>query len=209
MSQIDTRQNSIDSPRLFENAFLEKFSRAHPRLPIVLYGPCIAFLSWVALRDVSVGSALLYTLAGYLAWTLTEYFGHRFLFHLSLPGVLGARLHFLIHGVHHEFPNDPWRLVMPPLMSLPVLGAAGAIIWAIVEPAHFAPVMAGYGLGYVFYDTLHYEVHHREQRTRVGRWLKRRHMLHHYRDHTRGYGISCPWWDLCFGTTFNQGSALS
>src|SRR3712207_7058388 len=29
-------------------------------------------------------------------------------------------LHWIIHGVHHDHPNDPLRLVMPPSVSVPL-----------------------------------------------------------------------------------------
>ncbi len=200
---MDPRQ-SADSPKIFENALLEKLSRAHPRLPVVMYGPLMLLLLFLALTSGPALAALAAALAGYVCWTLTEYFGHRYIFHLVLPGAFGARLHFLIHGIHHEYPNDPWRLVMPPLMSLPVLGLAALLVDAIFGPALFAPAMAGYLAGYIVYDTMHYELHHRDQKTAAGRWLKRMHMLHHFRDDTRGFGISCPWLDYCFGTAMSE-----
>lgn len=195
---------AADSPRIFENAVLEKLSRAHPRLPIILFGPVVAGLGWLALRDHAPAYVAAWAFAGYFLWTLMEYFGHRFVFHFVPPGTLGARLHFLIHGVHHEYPNDPWRLVMPPLLAIPVLAGAGGLIWLGFGPALFSPVTAGFVLGYIIYDTMHYELHHREPRSRPGRWLKRRHMLHHFRDATRGFGISCPWWDVVFGTSVQE-----
>ncbi len=191
---------SAQSPRIFENPLLERFSRAHPRMPVFVYAPVAAVFLWLALREAAAIPVIAQALGGYLLWTLTEYFGHRFIFHLVLPGALGARLHFLIHGVHHDFPNDPWRLVMPPLLSLPVLGIAAGVIWLIFGEAGFAGVMAGYLIGYILYDTLHYELHHAEQRSRAGRWLKRQHMMHHFRDPNQAFGISCPWWDYAFGT---------
>ncbi len=201
-----SRLISSESPRIFDNALLERFSRAHPRLPIFMFMPVVVALGWFALRDMPAWRAISAALLGYFLWTLLEYFGHRQVFHWVPPGKLGARLHFLIHGVHHDYPNDPWRLVMPPLMSLPVLGIAAALIWAVCGAPYFAPVLAGFGLGYIAYDTLHYELHHREQRTRLGKWLKRRHMLHHFRDPTRGFGISCPWLDFAFGTLAREKS---
>ena len=50
----------------------------------------------------------------------TEYLLHRFVFHLEPDSRWGRRLHFIIHGVHHDFPHDPMRLVMPPSVSIPL-----------------------------------------------------------------------------------------
>ena len=57
---------------------------------------------------------------GYFFWTLTEYWMHRLVFHFEPEEGIGARLHWIIHGVHHDHPNDPLRLVMPPSVSVPL-----------------------------------------------------------------------------------------
>ncbi len=36
------------------------------------------------------------------------------IFHFEPEEGIGARLHWMVHGVHHDHPNDPLRLVMPP-----------------------------------------------------------------------------------------------
>jgi len=90
------------SPRLFENPLLDKLSRVHWSMPLVFYMPFVALLAWLSfttLRPVTVGCM---ALLGYMIWTLIEYFGHRYLFHAEFPGTLGARIHLLIHGVHHD-----------------------------------------------------------------------------------------------------------
>ncbi len=56
-------------------------------------------------------------LGGYLFWTLTEYWLHRIVFHFEPEDGIGAKLHWIIHGVHHDHPNDPMRLVMPPSVA--------------------------------------------------------------------------------------------
>ena len=64
-------------------------------------------------------SALL-VLAGVVIWTPTEYWLHRLVFHWQPRFRGGDRLHFMIHGVHHDHPNDAMRLVMPPAASIPL-----------------------------------------------------------------------------------------
>ena len=62
------------------------------------------------------GTIGLFTL-GVLLWTLLEYVLHRFLFHISSKDESGKIRAFMMHGYHHEFPNDKMRLVAPPLMA--------------------------------------------------------------------------------------------
>ena len=66
----------------------------------------------------------------------------------------------MIHGVHHDHPNDPRRLVLPPAFSIPLaLLFLTAFVAAFGTPDAWA-VAAGFYLGYVVYDTLHFALHH-------------------------------------------------
>ncbi len=190
------------SPRIFENSVLDKLSRVHWTVPLVVYLPVVALLGFVSLRAYSLPLVLALAALGYVLWTLTEYLGHRFLFHYELPGTIGARIHYLVHGVHHVHPNDPLRLVMPVLLSAPIMLIAHGVARLLFGMPLGYPVLMGFVVGYIGYDMVHYHVHHRTPRTRLGIALRRAHMLHHFRDPTRGFGVSAPYWDDVFGTAF-------
>ena len=109
------------SPPLFENRFLDFFSRIHPSVPAILFVPVVVAGVWLGRRPrLWRRRARAAGRAGLLLWTLTEYWLHRLLFHWEPDHPLGNRLHFIIHGVHHDHPNDRLRLVMPPAVSLPL-----------------------------------------------------------------------------------------
>jgi dihydroceramide fatty acyl 2-hydroxylase len=200
-ASADTAAVLKASPRLFEHPLLDKLSRAHWSLPPIFFAPFIAVLAWLSLGSLRIPVVVSAVLLGYIGWTLLEYFGHRYLFHADLPGTFGARIHFLIHGVHHDHPNDPLRLVMPVLMSAPIMAAAFTTIYALTNFQALAyPVMLGFMLGYVCYDLVHYYVHHSRPKIPVLRALRERHMRHHFHDESRGFGVSAPWWDVVFGT---------
>jgi dihydroceramide fatty acyl 2-hydroxylase len=188
------------SPRLFENPLLDKLSRVHWCTPLFMYLPVVFALAVISLKSLDPGAALGATALGYFIWTLIEYFGHRFLFHYEFPGRFGARIHFLIHGVHHVHPNDPLRLVMPALLSGPIMLIAYGVVQLVFGLPLGYPVLMGFIIGYLSYDMVHYYVHHAEPKTRLGLTLRRLHMLHHFRDSTRGFGVSAPWWDYVFKT---------
>ncbi|HEY3637352.1 MAG TPA: sterol desaturase family protein [Rhizomicrobium sp.] len=188
------------SPRLFQNPVLDKLSRVHHLLPAALYLPLLFALLYAAGRTLSIATIAAGVLGGYILWTLVEYFGHRFLFHHRFATPMGERAQFLMHGVHHDHPSDPLRLVMPPLMSIPIMTMAWIVLRAIFGPALCLPVLTGFIAGYLAYDMLHYHLHHAEPRTAMGRFLRFRHMHHHFRDHTVSFGVSAPWWDYVFGT---------
>ena len=188
------------SPRLFKNSLLDKLSRVHWSTPLLLYVPLVFVLAGLSLKAFDAEAALGAMALGYFIWTLIEYFGHRFLFHCAFPGRLGAKIHFLIHGVHHLHPNDPLRLVMPALLSGPIMLIAYAVVRLVFGLPLGYPVLMGFIIGYLAYDMVHYYVHHGEPGTWAGRTLRRLHMLHHFRDSTRGFGVSVPWWDYVFKT---------
>jgi sterol desaturase/sphingolipid hydroxylase (fatty acid hydroxylase superfamily) len=185
--------------QVFKNLFLEKwFAQAHPITPgiwfggFVVYGLYAGFLahSWLALPLF---------FGGVLITTLIEYCLHRFLFHFKATTQFERLQLFLLHGYHHEFPNDPMRLVLPPIGIWPVAAIIGTI-WYFVFGAYFWPVFAGTAAGYIAYDWTHYYTHHFNPKSGPGRWLKRYHMLHHHDSPNHRYGITSPLWDVLLGT---------
>jgi len=196
----DSRAHLAASPRLFRNPFLERFSRVHPGVPFLIYGPAVALLLCTAAREIHVSYVIVAFVSGYTLWTLLEYFGHRFIFHIRPTSPGGEWVQFLVHGVHHEHPSDPLRLVMPPLMSMPIMAAAFALLRLTSGPRLALPVMAGFLAGYLIYDGLHFYLHHGQPANAIGRYLRHRHMHHHFRDDTSWFSVSAPWWDAIFAT---------
>lgn len=188
------------SPRLFDNPLLDKLSRVHWTTPLFVYVPIILVLGALSFRLLPAATVLGMTALGYLVWTLIEYFGHRYLFHWEFPGTFGRRIHFLIHGVHHDHPNDPLRLVMPILLSGPIMIIAWFVATAIFGGTLRYPGVMGFVAGYLAYDMVHYYTHHATPTTKLGLTLRRLHLMHHFRDHDKGFGVSAPYWDVVFGT---------
>ncbi len=188
------------SPRLFDNPVLDRLSRVHWTMPLLVYVPVILLLAIAAYAMVPPLTALGMAALGYLMWTLIEYFGHRYLFHWEFPGTFGRRLHFLIHGVHHDHPNDPLRLVMPILLSGPIMIVAWFVATLLFGTTLRFPGLAGFVTGYLTYDMVHYYTHHATPTTKLGTMLRRLHLMHHFRDHDKGFGVSAPYWDFLFGT---------
>jgi sterol desaturase/sphingolipid hydroxylase (fatty acid hydroxylase superfamily) len=133
-------------------------------------------------------------------WTLCEYWIHRVIFHLEPRGPVGRRVHFVIHGVHHDHPNDPLRLVMPPVVSVPAAAVFFVVFLAVPGPPAAYAVAAGFYAGYLAYDMVHFALHRGRPKNRAGRFLHQLHMRHHFEDDTRGFGVSAPYWDTVFGT---------
>ena len=120
---------------MFESDFLDRLSRVHHLVPAVIFGPAIAVLFALGANKTTTAEAIGLVAGGWLFWTLTEYWMHRIIFHFEPERGLGARLHWIIHGVHHDHPNDPLRLVMPPSVSVPL---AAAVLRAVRPAARCA-----------------------------------------------------------------------
>ena len=193
------------SPPMFESRVLDSLSRVHPVVPVLIFVPVIVALSAWALSKLQVGAYVALLVAGYAFWTLFEYWLHRLVFHFEPEQGIGARLHWIIHGVHHDHPNDPLRLVMPPSVSVPVSAAVFALLYVALGSSDAPAVGAGFFVGYLAYDMTHYYLHHFRPRGPLGRMLRERHMRHHFQDDTRGFGISAPYWDEVFGTSYRSG----
>jgi sterol desaturase/sphingolipid hydroxylase (fatty acid hydroxylase superfamily) len=187
---------------MFDSDLLDKLSRVHPAVPVIIYVPEIAIL--LALAGSAGGASTLGLIGlfvgGYFFWTLMEYWIHRVIFHFEPEEGFGARLHWIIHGVHHDHPNDPLRLVMPPSVSLPLSSLFLVGFWAVLGTPLWYSFGAGFIAGYLIYDMTHYHLHHHKPKTRMGKRLRELHMRHHFQDDTTGFGISAPYWDSAFGT---------
>lgn len=186
---------------MFENNTLEHFSRIHPATPFVVWVPVAIFFFARSMtrHGLSVGQAVGMLFAGLFLWTFAEYILHRYVFHWTGQSKAAARVHFLLHGVHHDFPSDKDRLVMPLLTSTPL----AFLFYGLFTLAlgHFGVALfSGFVIGYLVYDGTHYAVHHFKQTTRLGKFLRKHHMLHHHADHDGGFGVSSPLWDYVFST---------
>src|SRR6202008_2851079 len=132
------------SPPMFESRVLDALTRVHPSVPVIIFGPAIVAMAVWGFAEQSVPVALALMVGGYALWTLFEYWLHRLVFHFEPDDGLGARMHWIIHGVHHDHPNDPMRLVMPPAVSVPL----GAVVFGVLYLIFGAGYAPGLGAGF-------------------------------------------------------------
>jgi sterol desaturase/sphingolipid hydroxylase (fatty acid hydroxylase superfamily) len=196
--------------RLFKSDFLEFFTHITPAVVLAIWLPVSAFFLGRALWTSRGGPAFPAGIPGgfvlgLFLWTFAEYTLHRFVFHYTPRGAAQEKIVFLFHGIHHAQPQCKTRLVMPPVVSIPMAFlfyglfalAAGRLLSA---PALVDPLMSGFIAGYLAYDMTHYATHHFPMRRGVLKYLKRYHMAHHYKTPDRRFGVSSPLWDFVFGT---------
>lgn len=198
--------NSTESVRMFKSDWMEGLSKVRYYVPLIVYIPVIALLFWKALVDVKMPVLEFagWLILGLAIWTITEYVLHRYIFHFYPSSKWGQRIHFIFHGVHHDYPNDANRLVMPPSASIPLaLGFYLLFDYLLPETKVFA-FFIGFIGGYLFYDMVHYALHHANFKSGFWKKLKQHHMLHHYSDPTKGYGVSWTVWDRIFKSGFEK-----
>jgi len=188
--------------RLFKYDFMERFTRTSVTAVIFVWLPvsCAALVFGARELQMSYGAVAGYIVAGISAWTLVEYMLHRFVFHLDRWIPASGKLCFLIHGCHHADPTDASRDIMPPAGSAPLMGMALAVSICLLGLAGGLLFFGGFSIAYLVYDVTHYGCHQWQLPGRLGGYLRRYHLLHHYRDEERHFGVTSPFWDWIFGT---------
>jgi sterol desaturase/sphingolipid hydroxylase (fatty acid hydroxylase superfamily) len=201
--------HSPEPIRLFRSGALELLTHIHPAVVLLLFVPVVVLFLIRAVSERAPGASYAPILIGYLGgilvWSLAEYLLHRFLFHFEPSHPALQRAWYLIHGVHHEQPQCKTRLVMPPILSIPLAllfyGLFHFVVGSLLGiPRWTAPLFAGFITGYLIYDMTHYATHHLAMRWGVLKFVKRYHLLHHYKTPDDRFGISSPLWDYVFGT---------
>lgn len=189
------------SPSLFKNKFLELLTRTHPIVITVMYLIIGVFLIrqytlWFPETSISVLVAV--CVSGFFIWTFAEYMMHRFLYHKSGDASYDSRFKYMFHGVHHEYPDDSERLVLPPVPSLLLAGTLFSLFYLLM--GWYALLFAtGFLWGYVTYMNLHFIVHRFRPPKRFAFWWKH-HQIHHFQQHDRAFGVTTSLWDHLFGT---------
>ena len=198
--------NKDESVRMFKSDFLEMFTKVHWSVPLIVYIPVISYFVYQAVQapEITLANGLGLFIGGLFFWTIAEYVVHRWVFHFTPKGEFMEWLHFTVHGVHHDYPNDSKRLVMPPALSIPLALAFFYLMKFVLGPVLVAPAFVGLVFGYLCYDMLHYAIHHANFEGQLWNELKAHHLKHHFKDPDAGFGVSSPLWDIIIGTTYKS-----
>jgi sterol desaturase/sphingolipid hydroxylase (fatty acid hydroxylase superfamily) len=190
------------SLRIFNNPVLESLTHVHPITPLLVWTPIISGLIYYSVVEQSLGFAALsmWAILALVVWTLTEYLLHRFLFHFPAKSKTGKYLVFLFHGLHHEDPNDPTRLVFPPVPAFFIFLALYGLFSIFIPESGINAFMGFFMVGYLCYDYIHYATHHFSMKGKLARKIKKHHLQHHFQHKPAKYGVSSPFWDVVFGS---------
>lgn len=164
------------------------------------YGTAIGLNAAWALQTVPWYWALTAGVGGWVFWTFVEYSLHRWAFHERPGGPLAKK--YGIHWGHHEDPHAPEPFVITVWYTLPFAVLFWGLFWILAGGNPWAgATYAGFGIGYLSYETLHYLMHAQPVAPLpLLRKLWRHPYLHHYKAPERFYGVTVRWWDYIFGT---------
>jgi sterol desaturase/sphingolipid hydroxylase (fatty acid hydroxylase superfamily) len=187
--------------QLFKNPVLEKLSRTHISVPLViffLYSGALLYWS-ITHTTLSARATVGMFALGFVAFTWVEYNLHRYVFHMKTYTAMRAKLQYTIHGVHHEYPKDKDRLAMPPILSVTVATVLLLLFRVVLGDLVFS-FLPGFLVGYAYYLAVHYMVHAFQPPKNFLKSLWVNHSMHHYRDGESIFGVSSPLWDYIYGT---------
>lgn len=153
----------------------------------------VAF-SWLG---ALIGAAIFFT---------SEYTTHRFLFHARPSAVPVVRkLQHRLHYDHHIDPPKLELLFLPLWFVIPVIALYYGIYAAIVrDTATALSLLFGSMAALTYYEWVHFVAHVPfNPITPFGRYVKKYHLWHHFKNEHLWYGVTNPSMDRVMGTYRN------
>lgn len=196
------RPQTSGTQQLFSTPILEKLTRTHIAVPVILFIVyAIALCIWnVRFIEIPTTRSIILFFAGWLTFTWVEYQVHRHIFHLRAYATWQKNFQYIVHGVHHHYPKDKDRLAMPPLLSITIATILLILLKLVLGDYVFA-FLPGFLVGYACYLLIHYIVHVYAPPKNIFKALWQNHSIHHYKNDEILFGVSSPLWDYIYGTT--------
>src|ERR1044071_3803890 len=143
------------------------------------YPPVLLVLMGNAAGRVGWQKFALTFIAGLIGWTIIEYSMHRWIFHQEERGQWWSFMPWA-HHTHHKIPREISLIFAPVWFSLPIsLMVWGGLRLLLGDWQTSLLVLSGIWTGYLWYEFVHYTAHCRQPGTRLMRYLKTYHLLHH------------------------------
>ncbi|MGZ3521170.1 MAG: sterol desaturase family protein [Vulcanimicrobiaceae bacterium] len=140
---------------------------------------------------------------GAVVFFISEYTTHRFLFHAKpsrVPFVL--RLQHRLHYDHHTDPSKLELLFLPAWFVLPTAALYLIVAFALTHNIGTSVcALLGSLAAMLYYEWVHYVAHVPfVPRTPLGKYMKKYHLWHHFKNEHLWYGVTNPSVDLVVGT---------
>jgi hypothetical protein len=166
----------------------------------VLLLAAVVLVALFAIRELAFAPILFGAVAiGALVFFVSEYTTHRFMLHA--PPSKNAFVLKLQHRLHYDHHVEPARLdllFLPLWFAIPVAALTLAIYFAITRNlSTSAALLLGSVLGLLWYEWVHYVAHiPYVPKTPFGRWIKKYHLWHHYKNERMWFGVTNPSMDF-------------
>ncbi len=192
--------NVKGSHKFSDNPIIESLTRSHPATILTVHISISLFLLYYFYMYVWSSLPVLVGIffSGIFVWTFTEYMMHRYVYHFITQNKWIKKMHYVMHGHHHDYPRDKSRLVLPLVPSLLLAVIFFGLFWLLVGNYAFA-FYPGFVVGYLGYAMIHYSIHSYKPPKSL-HYVWKHHNIHHFQENDRAFGVSNPFWDLVFRT---------
>jgi len=163
----------------------------------------LAYLGVQIVRADKPSALLPYLMLGLFIFLVTEYLAHRFQLHAppSAENFI-KKLQHRLHYDHHTEPNRLDLLFIPVWYLIPLLCVYGFLYLKMtgsLEITH--ALLFGNLTGLLYYEYVHFLAHiNYTPKTAWGRYMKKYHLWHHFKNENYWYGVTNPIFDFVFGT---------
>ncbi|MCB9061810.1 MAG: sterol desaturase family protein [Halobacteriovoraceae bacterium] len=190
--------------RLFNSNFWESLSRTNSWAPALFWLFVIGGLFYTnSDKGITVKEHVALFFIGLIVWTLVEYIFHRFIFHFPIFGPKSERFNFVSHGIHHEDAHDLGRAIMPITPAAIYTVLLYGVFFQVFGEKYGPTFLAYFLMGFISYDYYHFSNHVMLPKSKLGKYLRKNHLIHHVYPHVN-FGVTSPIWDFAFGTYANK-----
>lgn len=195
------KPDNFNTAQMFTNPILERLTRTNILVPITMFLVFAGVSLYYALTTttINLGLGLGIAVVGYIVFTFVEYMMHKHFFHMEPSNPIKDKLQYTVHGVHHDYPKDKYRLAMPPYVSA-TYAAIFYLVFTLIMGDYALYFLPGFLFGYASYLGFHYLVHALAPPKNFMKVLWVNHAIHHYKDPDVAFGVSTPLWDILLGT---------
>ena len=135
-------------------------------------------------------------LFGMLSWTFTEYALHRGLGHKK-----NKKNPFTVeHLLHHRKVNYFAKTSKKVISALLVFTMMTLLLYVLFNLTISLSFSTGFISMYMMYEYLHRRIHTHAPCSEYGRWMRKHHLHHHFKNPRVTHGVTSPMWDWVFGT---------